>query len=79
MQVAFAVPRGFGQSDKAERPADCRCYAILSEKVVVKACGQNIWRIGLIAGMAELADAADSKSADRKVVGVRPPLPAPRF
>ena len=30
-----------------------------------------------IAGMAELADAADSKSADRKVVGVRPPLPAP--
>ena len=29
------------------------------------------------AGMAELADAADSKSADRKVVGVRPPLPAP--
>jgi hypothetical protein len=31
----------------------------------------------LIAGMAELADAADSKSADRKVVGVRPPLPAP--
>jgi hypothetical protein len=36
-----------------------------------------IWRSGLIAGMAELADAADSKSADRKVVGVRPPLPAP--
>jgi hypothetical protein len=30
------------------------------------------------AGMAELADAADSKSADRKVVGVRPPLPAPQ-
>ena len=29
------------------------------------------------AGMAELADAADSKSADRKVMGVRPPLPAP--
>ena len=28
--------------------------------------------------MAELADAADSKSADRKVVGVRPPLPAPK-
>ena len=28
--------------------------------------------------MAELADAADSKSADRKVVGVRPPLPAPQ-
>jgi hypothetical protein len=27
--------------------------------------------------MAELADAADSKSADRKVMGVRPPLPAP--
>ena len=25
--------------------------------------------------MAELADAADSKSADRKVMGVRPPLP----
>src|SRR5271166_822347 len=29
------------------------------------------------AGMAELADAADSKSADRKVIGVRPPVPAP--
>ena len=29
------------------------------------------------AGMVELADAADSKSADRKVMGVRPPLPAP--
>ena len=27
--------------------------------------------------MVELADAADSKSADRKVMGVRPPLPAP--
>jgi hypothetical protein len=33
--------------------------------------------LGERAGMAELADAADSKSADRKVVGVRPPLPAP--
>src|ERR1035438_675286 len=30
-----------------------------------------------LAGMAELADAADSKSVDRKVMGVRPPLPAP--
>src|SRR3954454_1806528 len=31
-----------------------------------------------LAGMAELADAADSKSADPyQVVGVRPPLPAP--
>ena len=29
--------------------------------------------------MAELADAADSKSADLRVMGVRPPLPAPRF
>ena len=27
--------------------------------------------------MTELADVADSKSADRKVMGVRPPLPAP--
>jgi hypothetical protein len=40
-------------------------YAILWERSPPKA------------GMAELADAADSKSADRKVVGVRPPLPAP--
>jgi hypothetical protein len=31
------------------------------------------------AGMVELADAADSKSADRKVMGVRPPLPAPKI
>jgi hypothetical protein len=29
--------------------------------------------------MAELADAADSKSADLRVMGVRPPLPAPSF
>ena len=31
----------------------------------------------LIAQMAELADAPDSKSGDRKVVWVRPPLWAP--
>jgi hypothetical protein len=29
------------------------------------------------AGMAELADAADSKSADLRVLGVQLPLPAP--
>jgi hypothetical protein len=29
------------------------------------------------AGMAESADAADSKSAEGNLVGVRPPLPAP--
>ena|SRR5882757_3814113 len=29
------------------------------------------------AGMAELADAADSKSAGLRPLGVRPPLPAP--
>ena len=29
------------------------------------------------AGMAEQADAADSKSAEGNLVGVRPPLPAP--
>jgi hypothetical protein len=33
--------------------------------------------LGVSAGMAELADAADSKSADLRIVGVRPPLPAP--
>ena len=27
--------------------------------------------------MAELADATDSKSVDLRVMGVRPPLPAP--
>src|SRR5882672_8854014 len=30
------------------------------------------------AGMAELADAADSKSAGLRPLGVRPPLPAPK-
>ena len=30
-----------------------------------------------VAGMVELADAADSKSAEGNLVGVRPPLPAP--
>jgi hypothetical protein len=30
------------------------------------------------AGMAEQADAADSKSAEGNLVGVRPPLPAPK-
>ncbi len=34
-------------------------------------------RAFLKAGMAELADAADSKSADLRVLGVRLPLPAP--
>jgi hypothetical protein len=29
------------------------------------------------AGMAELADAADSKSAEGNLIGVRPPVPAP--
>ncbi len=33
----------------------------------------------ILAGMAELADAADSKSADLRVLGVRLPLPAPKF
>jgi hypothetical protein len=31
------------------------------------------------AGMAELADAADSKSADLRVLGVQLPLPAPNI
>ncbi len=47
---------------------------------VIAHLGMTSFRIDFVthAGMAELADAADSKSADRKVVGVRPPLPAPQ-
>ncbi len=41
-------------------------------------CANLIFSL-LKAGMAELADAAVSKAADRKVVGVRPPLPAPNL
>jgi hypothetical protein len=77
MQVAFAVPRGFGQSDQTKRSVDWRCYAILSGRVVVKGLRLEHLAIESIAGMAELADAADSKSAEGNLVGVRPPLPAP--
>ena len=54
-------------------------------RLFARGCGRRIKGCEILlraeplsqAGMAELADAADSKSADRKVVGVRPPLPAP--
>ena len=44
-----------------------------------KGCAILLMDISIQAGMVELADAADSKSADRKVMGVRPPLPAPLY
>ena len=51
------------------------------EQIVHNArCARSLPRKSLItrsAGMAELADAADSKSADLRVLGVRLPLPAP--
>ena len=39
--------------------------------------GSNPLAASKNAGMAELADARDLKSRDRKVMRVRPPLPAP--
>ena len=58
------------------------CHARLTMAAVNAAIETAPLALGVVAtqaGMAELADAADSKSADRKVVGVRPPLPAPRL
>src|ERR1017187_7824704 len=65
---------GGGQPETGSAQRDC----VRQRVEAPEATGQGA--IALIelrcAGMAELADAADSKSADRKVVGVRPPLPA---
>ncbi len=46
---------------------------LLADKPGTASIGKLIGK----AGMAELADAADSKSAEGNLVGVQPPLPAP--
>ena|SRR3989344_4440140 len=45
--------------------------------LAIKKESDRVTEVTLNAGVAELADAQDSKSCDRKVVWVRPPPPAP--
>ena len=78
IQAGFAVRRGFGQVDEARALPIARGYAILrSAGCDLGSAIKSVCQIESIAGMAELADAADSKSAEGNLVGVRPPLPAP--
>ena len=82
-RAAFAVRRGSGPIDEAERCRWGSGYAILEVGrsrfigLNSRLAGTSVEELADKAGMAELADAADSKSAEGNLVGVRPPLPAP--